>query len=105
MLGWFPDYFDPDDYVQPFIGTGGSPSQGSFFSDPNVDKQIGQEQAETDQTKRDAIFKSLQQVMADQALYVPLWEESEYVFTQKSVTGISLDVTSFLRVEVLAKSS
>jgi len=104
MLGWFPDYFDPDDYVQPFIGTSGSPSQGSFFSDPNVDKQIGQEQAETDQTKRDEIFKTLQKVMADQALYVPLWEESEYVFTQKNVTGVALDVTSFLRVEVLTKS-
>jgi len=105
MLGWFPDYFDPDDYFQPFIGTSGSPAQGSFFSDPSVDSQITDEQKETDQTKRDPIFKALQKVIADKALYVPLWEESEYVFTQKGVTGASLDVTSFLRVEVMTKSS
>ena len=105
MLGWFPDYFDPDDYFQPFIGTSGSPAQGSFFSDPTVDKQIGDEEAATDQGARDTIFKALQKVMADKALYAPLWEESEYVFTQKSVSGAALDVTSFLRVEVLTKSS
>ena len=105
MLGWFPDYFDPDDYFGPFVGTSGSPSQGSFFSDPAVDHQIAAEEAETNPTARDTIFKALQKVIADKALYVPLWEESEYVFSQKNVSGAALDVTSFLRVEVLTKSS
>jgi peptide/nickel transport system substrate-binding protein len=104
MLGWFPDYFDPDDYVNPFIGTAGSQSQGSFFSDPAVDNLIKQEQAATDQSARAPIFKQLEQIIADKALYDPLWEEAEYVFTQKSVQGSVLDVTSFLRVEVLTKS-
>ncbi len=104
MLGWFPDYFDPDDYVNPFIGTAGSQSQGSFFSDPAVDNLIKQEQAATDQSARAPIFKQLEQIIADKALYDPLWEEAEYVFTQKSVTGSVLDVTSFLRVEVMTKS-
>ncbi|TMK53181.1 MAG: hypothetical protein E6G59_06380 [Actinobacteria bacterium] len=105
MLGWFPDYFDPDDYFGPFVGTSGSPSQGSFFSDPAVDHQIAAEEAETNPTARDTLFKALQKVIADKALYVPLWEESEYVFSQKNVSGAALDVTSFLRVEVLTKSS
>ncbi|MCA1831766.1 MAG: ABC transporter substrate-binding protein [Actinomycetota bacterium] len=105
LLGWFPDYFDPDDYFSPFIGTEGAKSQGSFFSDPAIDAKIADEQKETDAGKRDAIFKDLQKLMADKALYVPLWEEAEYVFTQKSVGGAKLDVTSFLRVEDLTKTA
>ena len=104
LLGWFPDFFDPDDYVSPFIGTSGAKSQGSFFSDPAVDNLLKQEQGDTDQTSRATIFKQLQQTIADKALYVPLWEESEYVFSQKNVSGVGLDVTSFLRAENLTKS-
>jgi peptide/nickel transport system substrate-binding protein len=104
QLGWFPDYFDPDDYFDPFIGSG-SDSQGSFFHSAEASSLIAQEQKLTDETARDAVFKQLQKLIADQALYIPLWEESEYVFSQKSVTGTQLDVTSFLRVEVLSKSS
>ena len=105
LLGWFPDYIDPDDYFSPFIGTEGAKSQGSFYSDPAIDQQITQEESTTDQTARDQIFKDLQQVIADKALYVPLWEEAEFVFTQKSVTGTKIDVTSFLRAEELVKSA
>lgn len=105
LLGWFPDYFDPDDYFSPFIGTDGAKSQGSFFSDPAVDALIKKEQAATDAAVRDEIFKDLQKLIADKALYVPLWEEAEFVFAQKSVTNAKLDVTSFLRAEELQKST
>ena len=105
LLGWFPDYFDPDDYFSPFIGTDGAKSQGSFFSDASVDAKIKQEQGSTDQAVRGPIFTELQQLIADKALYVPLWEEAEYIFTQKSVTGSKLDLTSFLRVEELVKAA
>jgi peptide/nickel transport system substrate-binding protein len=104
QLGWFPDYFDPDDYFDPFIGSG-SDSQGSFFHDAAVSALIAQEQKLTDESARDVVFKQLQKIIADQALYIPLWEEAEYVFSQKSVTGQQLDVTSFLRVETLRKTS
>lgn len=105
MLGWFPDYFDPDDYFAPFISTAQSKDQGSFFSDPAVDAQIAKEEASSNQAERDQIFKDLQKLIADKALYVPLWEEAEYIFTQKSVTGSKLDVTSYLRVEELTKAA
>src|SRR5207249_10700730 len=105
LLGWFPDYFDPDDYFSPFVGTEGSKSQGSFFHDASIDLEISQEEAATDPAARDKIFKHLEKVIADRAVYVPLWEESEFVVTQKSVSGSKLDVTSFLRAEDLTKSS
>jgi len=104
MLGWFPDYFDPDDYISPFIGTAGAASRGSFFSDPAVDTQVTQEQQTSNEAARATIFKQLQQLIADKALYDPLWEQAEYIFTQKNVTGAALDVTSYMRFEVLTKS-
>jgi len=103
LLGWLPDYFDPDDYISPFIGTSGAKSQGSFFSDPAVDSLINQEQAAKPDV-RTSLLKQLQQIIADKALYDPLWEVADYVYAQKNVGGLALDVSSYLRIEELTKS-
>jgi len=36
LLGWYPDYFDTDDYISPFYSTSGAQSQGSFYSSEPV---------------------------------------------------------------------
>lgn len=105
MLGWLPDYFDPDDYVAPFISAEQSKDQGSFFADPAVEAKIAQEQAATSPSAREPIFADLYKTIADKALYVPLWEETDYIFTQKSVTGAKTDVSVNLRLEELVKSA
>ncbi|MCJ2519651.1 MAG: ABC transporter substrate-binding protein, partial [Candidatus Thermoplasmatota archaeon] len=37
LLGWYPDFFDADNYIQPFLSTGGAESLGSMYSDPLMD--------------------------------------------------------------------
>ena len=32
LLGWYPDYIDPDDYTAPFARTAGSQGMGIYFS-------------------------------------------------------------------------
>jgi hypothetical protein len=38
LLGWYPDYYDTDDYISPFMASSGSPSFGSFYTNASVDQ-------------------------------------------------------------------
>jgi peptide/nickel transport system substrate-binding protein len=40
LLGWYPDYIDPDNYTNSFAGTAGSRGNGIYFSDPVWDKMF-----------------------------------------------------------------
>src|SRR3970040_24368 len=40
LLGWYPDYFDSDDYISPFLSVAGARSLGSFYNDSQVDQWV-----------------------------------------------------------------
>ena len=46
LLGWYPDYIDPDDYIYPFYLSSGFIGH---YKDDEMDKLIKAEQAETDE--------------------------------------------------------
>src|SRR4030066_869211 len=48
LLGWYPDYFDTDDYISPFLSTSGATSLGSFYSNATMDTWITEEQSTTE---------------------------------------------------------
>ena len=43
LLGWYPDYVDPDDYTAAFASTEGSKGEGINFSNPAWDALFQQE--------------------------------------------------------------
>jgi ABC-type transport system substrate-binding protein len=49
MLGWNPDYFDPDTYIEPFYSSGGF--LGMYIND-EMDDLIEQQQRELDADER-----------------------------------------------------
>src|SRR5712691_6392432 len=50
LLGWFPDYFDSDDYVFPFLhwASGGSASFGNWYHNATMDQKIEAQAATAD---------------------------------------------------------
>jgi len=60
LLGWYPDYIDPDNYTAAFAGTAGSKGMGINFSDPEWDALFTTEQSNTDAGARKAAFEKLQ---------------------------------------------
>lgn len=105
ILGWFFDYPDSSNYLDPFVynkgeGTNvtvpqtgsdfGVPISGTFNSDAT--KLVGllnQADIETDQTKRAQQYQNAQQTSADMVLTVPLYFVSEHVVYRNSVKGSS----------------
>ncbi len=93
LLGWYPDYLDPDNYTAAFAGTEGSKGNGIFFSNPKWDELFKQGQMETNENKRIALYKKVQKMWTDEAPTVPIFQGSLYVISKKNINGILLSPT------------
>ena len=102
LADWYPDFLDPDNYIQPFLGCSqGSPnvgceegaaqSRGSFYYSDRANQLIEQERQEQDPTRRQEIFAELQQILAEDVPYVPLWQTKDYAFAQSNISGVTIN--------------
>ncbi len=101
LLGWYPDYLDPDDYISPFLGTEGAKSLGSFYSDPQMDKWIIEARSYVDINKRKAVYHEIQLKLANDAPYVPLWQGVATAASLTNVKGILLEPTQVFRYYII----
>jgi peptide/nickel transport system substrate-binding protein len=97
VLGWFYDYPDPADYLDPFVYNGGqgtnvSPAaSGTQYGKPiNADAQklvdlLSQSDVETDLTKRADLLKQAQDLYAQMVVTVPLFLNPEYVVYRDNI--------------------
>ncbi len=98
LLGWYPSYFDADYYIEPFYSSGG------FLGLPAEDEMeelIAEQQQvdDPDSEERDEIFAEIQEIAVDEALIVPLIEETPVVFARDGVSGLeeTMDVMQIFR--------
>ncbi len=93
LLGWYPDYLDPDNYTAAFAGTSGSAGMGINFSDKAWDELFTQEQTITDPAKRQAVFEEVQKKWTEDVPTAPIFQGNLYVFTRKNITGVKIGPT------------
>jgi peptide/nickel transport system substrate-binding protein len=104
MLGWNPDYIDPDTYVEQFYWSEGF--VGSMYNDDEMDELVLAEQAELDADARADIFDRIQRKAADDVVNIPLFQEVPYVFARPEISGLedTMDETLIMRYWVVSKS-
>jgi ABC-type transport system substrate-binding protein len=56
VYGWYPDYIDPDDYIQPFLDSVGGGWLGTGYNNPDMDKLIAQARSISDPTQRNQLY-------------------------------------------------
>jgi peptide/nickel transport system substrate-binding protein len=95
MLGWYPDYFDTDDYVSPFYSTAGAQSEGSFYTNATMDKWVTNETASVNPTVRGTYFQQIQNQSAKDVPYIPLWMTNAHVVYDSDITGVFLHPVVF----------
>jgi peptide/nickel transport system substrate-binding protein len=95
LLGWYPDYFDTDDYVSPFLSTAGAKSLGSFYSNATMDTLITNEQIATTDAQRAENFTKIQNGLAADVPYVPLFSGVAQTAYVNGVTNVQLHPVVF----------
>ncbi len=103
LLGWYPDYFDPDDYMWPFLESKASPSMGSYYSNKTVDQLLLDARLLSDIPGRTALYDAVQDIMAKEAPYVPLFQGEQQVVAKPEVGGILMDPVQIFRYYLLYK--
>ncbi|MDK2371807.1 MAG: ABC transporter substrate-binding protein [Candidatus Korarchaeota archaeon] len=105
LYGWYPDYIDPDNYLFPFLHTGSNRWLGEPYSNPDLDKILERAQVSLDQKERERLYKQAQQILADDAPIVPIFQGKLYVAAKKNVHGIVLDPIMLLRYYLIYKEA
>lgn len=101
--GFFPDYLDSGDYLQPFVRDGGLFQNGYRSSAAN--KLMDTEIAEQNQLEREASLTDLQNLLAQDAPVIPTWQGRLTVVAGQGVenVGKALDPLSFVYFSPLRK--
>jgi peptide/nickel transport system substrate-binding protein len=101
VVGWFYDYPDASNYLEPFVFNGGrgsmvSPAaEGTPYGKPVNDKAkqlvdlLTQSDVETDMAKRADLLKQAQDVYADLVVTIPLFLVPENVVFRDNIKGSS----------------
>jgi peptide/nickel transport system substrate-binding protein len=99
VLGWFYDYPDPSNYLDPFVYNGGLgtnvalAAEGSDYGEPINDTAqqlvdlMTQADVETDLDARAELYGQVQDVYADLVVSVPLFLNPEYVVFRDNIQG------------------
>ncbi len=105
LYGWYPDYIDPDNYLFPFLHTGSNRWLGEPYSNPELDKILEKAQVSLDHKEREQLYKQAQQILAEDAPIVPIFQGKLYVAAKKNVHGIVLDPIMLLRYYLIYKEA
>jgi peptide/nickel transport system substrate-binding protein len=99
VLGWFFDYPDSSNYIDPFVYNKGigtmvtTPKEGSATGTPINDQAkqlvdlLVQADSETDQAKRADLYKQAQQIYADMVVTLPLFFVPEHIEYRSDIHG------------------
>ena len=101
LLGWYPDYLDPDDYVWPFLSISGAKSLGSFYENQEVENLMVEARKNSDVEERTKIYKKVQEILVKDKPYVPLWQGVAICIAKPEIKGIVLEPTQIFRYYTL----
>ena len=96
FLGWFFDYPDSSNWLEPFayfggLGTNVTDSEtnepGPNLTNPELITLLSDAALETDAAARDALYSEAAALWADDVVTIPLWVEPERVFYWDYITG------------------
>ena len=92
-FGWWMDFPDPSDWIGPLFSKASAVPGGmdsSFWWSPELETMYTKAQAMTDPTARIAKFSEMQQLISDQAPYVPCYQPIQTTMCSKNTGGFFL---------------
>ena len=97
ILGWYPDYIDPDDYIQPFVDSSGGSWIHHNYNNSEMDKLIAWARGNTTAAARSSLYSQIQNLMVEDCPMIPTYQGSAYAVTTLKIKGVYLDITQSWR--------
>ena len=105
LLGWYPDYVDPDNYLYPFLYSSTSgPVFSCWYSNPEVDQTLVKARQTADLEERAYYYSIVQEYLAKDVPYIPLWSQNQNIAYRNNIKGVSLEPSMILWFWPLDKS-
>jgi len=89
LLGWYPDYLDPDDYTTPFLKSTANKWTGTGYANPVMDQLLEQASSTNDQARREQLYKQVQDILGEDVPYIPIYQGVLYIIARQGVEGIT----------------
>ncbi|MEP7310362.1 MAG: ABC transporter substrate-binding protein [Acidobacteriota bacterium] len=107
-LQWTGGYAADPDIIRRVFHSQQTPPSGfnrGYFSDPHVDQLIDRATVSTDPEQRQRLFSEVQRILSKDVPYISLWNKTNYVVAQRTLTGISLrPAADFLFLKDVARA-
>ncbi len=103
LLGWYPDYADPDNYTNVFAHSPASWS-GSFYSNPEMDALLEAQAGELDEATRLTILADIQDLWVTESPFVPLAQGALFVGYRDGISNVILDPMQLLHYFLIEKA-
>ncbi len=104
QLGWFPDYPDADDYTASFYAP--DAFLNIHYDNPEMNKLLAEEKASDDPAVRQKAFDRIQQIGAEDAPTIPIWQADQVAAVRDGVDGVeeTFDPSFIFRFWLISKS-
>jgi len=96
LLGWYPDYIDPDNFLYPFLHSEANKWTGTGYANPQVNTLLEEASIKPDQAVRAELYKQVQQILAEDVPFIPILQGKLLIVLHKNVEGVMLGPTMLL---------
>ncbi len=86
-IGWIADYPDPQDFLD-ILFHGQSLDNHMSYNNPQVNQLLEQARVETDSKKRFDLYQQAEQIIVNDAAWIPLFVGDDYWLTKSYVKGL-----------------
>jgi len=105
IYGWYPDYLDPYDYSLPFFPADGIGFLSTNWINSTATNLLTQIAGTSSSTQLSTMYTQLQNIVAQAAPVVPLFQGTSVAVSSPKVSGIVLDVTTNFRYWLLQETT
>ncbi|MEA3440635.1 MAG: ABC transporter substrate-binding protein [Chloroflexota bacterium] len=93
ILGWFPDFADPENWLSPWGTCVQSPDLGVNYCDEKMDDLLTRAASSPDPAEREALYQEIGDYWAEELPTIPLFWEPEFVVYRPGVEGVDIGAT------------
>lgn len=102
ILGWFPDFADPENWLSPFASCLQSPDNGVNYCNEEMDSLLQAAAASSDPAEREDLYRQIGELYAEDVPTIPLFWEPEFVSYRTGVEGVVIGAPFEFNYHVLS---